>query len=200
MKLSEICAIRTGFTARSSLREDADGVLAIQWRDFAGRRQVAVDQLTRVDPDLLAERFMVAEGDVVFCSRGERNIAAALDKSFVEPALVVSPLMVLRPDKRKVLPEYIAWAINQPDAQRYFDLNARGSSIRMIPKSSLEDLEVSLPDLETQRFIALADALSQREEVLSQLLAQKKRELTSMILNDRAKAAFKQKTPERKKS
>ena len=45
--------------------------------------------------------------------------------------------------------------------------------MRMIPKACLEDLDVPLPDLATQRLIAEIDALSRRESELLIQLAEK---------------------------
>lgn len=54
--------------------------------------------------------------DVVFHSRGEQNTATVLDERLREPALAALPLMVLRPNRNVVSPEYLAWAINQSPA------------------------------------------------------------------------------------
>ena len=61
------------------------------------------------------------------------------------------PLYILRPRQRVVLPEFVAWAINQPRAQRHFDRFARGTNMRMVPRAVLTGLEIALPDLEVQR-------------------------------------------------
>jgi hypothetical protein len=136
--------------------------------------------------DGLADRYFVRAGDVVFRSRGERNTASALDQRLGEPALAVLPLIVLRPKRDVVTPEYLAWAINQPPAQRHFDSAARGTNIRMIPRSSLDDLALDVPDLETQKKIVAVDGLAERERELSLIAAELRRKLMSLILVDRA--------------
>ena len=95
--------------------------------------------------------------------------------------------MVLRPNLDIVMPEYLAWAINQPDAQRYFARMGGGTVIRMIPRSVLDDLRLDIPDIETQRRIATVDNLSKRERALTLLLAEKRRKFTSQILGERSK-------------
>ena len=77
---------------------------------------------------------------------------------------------------------YLAWFIKQPEAQRYFDKCAHVTAQRLIPKACLDDLEVELPDLDTQRLIAEVDALAQREHTLAHQLADKKLELASFAL------------------
>jgi len=187
MRLADACTIHTGYTARGRLEPAATGgVLAIQLRDISPEGLVDPEQLTRVQLDGLADRYFVRTGDVVFRSRGERNTASALDERLQEPALAVLPLMVLRPKREVVTPEYLAWAINQPPAQRHFDSAARGTNIRMIPRSSLDDLELDVPDIETQGKIVVVDALAERERELTRLAADTRRKMISLLLVERA--------------
>ncbi|MCE6967520.1 restriction endonuclease subunit S [Cereibacter sphaeroides] len=187
MRLADACTIHTGYTARGRLEPAAaGGVLAIQLRDISPEGIVDPERLTRVQLEGLAERYFVRRGDVVFRSRGERNTASALDERLQEPALAVLPLMVLRPKRDVVTPEYLAWAINQPPAQRHFDSAARGTSIRMIPRSSLDDLELDIPDIELQKRIVAVDALAERERELAQLAAATRRKMISLLLVERA--------------
>lgn len=186
MRLLDVCSIQIGYTARSRFEPAADGVLAIQLRDLA-EDGIDIGQVARVQVNERIDRYLVQRGDVLFRSRGERNIAAALDERFAEPAIAVSPLMTLRPNPTTILAEYLAWAINQPEAQRYFDATAHGTSIRMVPKASLDALNIDVPDLETQRCIVAIDTLAAREGALMHLLAEKKRNLTNQLLAERAR-------------
>jgi hypothetical protein len=187
MRLADACAIHTGYTARGRLEPTAaGGVLAIQLRDISPEGTVDPERLTRVHLDDLSDRYFVRAGDIVFRSRGERNTASALDERLREPALAVLPLMVLRPRPDVVLPAYLAWAINQAPAQRHFDAAARGTNIRMIPRSSLDDLELDIPDIETQRRIVAIDALAERERELTERAAEARRKMMSLILVERA--------------
>ena len=187
MRLSDACSIQIGFTARAKFELAADGVLAIQLRDVT-EEGIDSTQIARVQVKERVERYLVQAGDVLFRSRGERNIAVALDERFVEPAVAVSPLMMLRPEPSAIIAEYLAWVINQPEAQRHFDVAARGTSIRMVPKASLDDLHIDVPDLETQRRIVAVNALSACERALTHLLADTKRDLTNRLLAEHAKS------------
>ncbi len=188
MRIADLCTIRTGYTARKRLQPVLrGGAPAIQLRDVAADGEINPDTLIRVELGDLPDRYFARAGDVVFRPRGDRNIASALDGCLAEPALAIFPLIVLRPNPDIVTPEYLAWAINQPDAQRYFDRMARGTSMRMIPRSSLNDLCLDIPDIETQRRIVATDALSKRERALTLLLAEKRRKITSRVLREQVK-------------
>jgi len=187
MRLADVCTIHTGYTVRRRLEPvNTGGVLAIQLRDISSDGLVDPERLMRVQLEGLANRYFVRAGDVVFRARGERNTATALDKRLQEPALAVLPLMVLRPNRNVVTPEYLAWAINQSPAQRHFDSTARGTNIRMIPRSSLDHLDLDIPDLATQQKIVMLDKLAERERELNQLAAETRRKTVGLLLVERA--------------
>lgn len=199
MRLTAVCSIFPGYTARARLEPaTAEGVPAIQLRDVSPDGLARPDQLMRVDLGEIPERYLVAAGDVVFRSRGDRNTAAALNEQFVEPALALQPLLILRPKPDAVTPEYLAWAINQPPAQRHFDGGARGTNIRMVPKSCLDNLHIDVPDLETQRRVVAVDALAESENKLTLTLAEKRRELSRLLLTQHAHRICRTSKPERK--
>lgn len=58
--------------------------------------------------------------------------------------------------------------------------------MRMIPKAALDDLEVELPDLGTQKLIVEVDELARREYELVHKLADKKLEMMGLALLQRA--------------
>ena len=187
MRIGDACAILTGYTSRGRLLPaEQGGTLVLQLGDVSPDGHVDRDRRTRGAFDDLPERYLVGRGDVIFRSRGEPNVAVALDDRFVERAVAVLPLFVLRPKPEIILPEYLAWAINQPSAQRHFDRVARGTTMRMVPRSGLEILEISVPAIETQRRIVAIDALAERERSLTILAANKRRAITGQILYDRA--------------
>lgn len=185
--LSEVCTILTGFTARGRLEPtEQDGILALQLRDISPGGSIALDSLMRIHLDDVPERYFVRTGDVVFRSRGERNTAAVMDESISEPALAVLPLMILRPNPQLLSGAYLAWAINQEPAQRKFEEEAQGTSLRMVSRTTLEKLAIAVPDFETQHRILQIDALAERERKLAQQLTSKHYELIHRVLIERA--------------
>jgi hypothetical protein len=185
--LSQICSILTGYTARGRLDPaEHGGVLALQLRDILPGGSIASDSLTRIQIDGVPERYLVRAGDVVFRSRGERNTAAVVDESIIEPAMVVLPLMILRPNTQLLSGAYLAWAINQEPAQRYFEVAAQGTSLRMVSRSSLEALTIAVPDFQTQQRILQIDALAERERELAQQLNLKRHEMIHRVLIEHA--------------
>lgn len=186
-----LCEIKTGFTARKSLSEAAatGGVKAIQLRDLREDLMVELSAASTYALEGDLGRYRVHAGDVLFRSRGDRNTAAVVSGSDDLSAVVILPLMILRPNTEVVDPGYLAWFINQPIAQRHFDGCARGTSMRMIPRPCLEKLRVAVPDLETQKRIAEVAQLVKRERALLEALAEKRETFTNFALLEQVRKA-----------
>ena len=190
MRLSDLSDIHSGYTARGRLDPAPEGgVLALQLRDVGTTGEMSASDFQRYHLNKLSDRYFVRGGEVVFRSRGEPNAAAAIPDPLPEPVVVIVPLVILRPDRSRILPEYLAWAINQPEAQRQLGAEAQGTSLRMIPKTVLENLQIALPDLPTQQSIVELDALARQEGQLLRRLAARRETLLSTILGEAAKAA-----------
>ena len=190
MRLAELSDIHSGYTARGRLDPLPEGgVPALQLRDVGTNGEEPGPDFQRYDLGELSDRYFVRGGEVVFRSRGEPNAAAAIPDQLPEPVVVIVPLVIVRPDRARVLPEYLAWAINQPDAQRKLGAEAQGTSLRMIPMAALENLEIAVPDLQTQKRIVELDALARQEGQLLRQLAARRETLVSAILGEAAKAA-----------
>ncbi len=189
-KLRDISEVQSGYTARTALKPAAKGgVQAIQLRDLQGEEDFDLASAPYYPLEPSYERNLVRGGDVLFRSRGQRNTAVVMDPSSKAAAVAILPLIVLRPNRELVDPRYLAWFINQPTTQRYFNTCAHGTSLRMIPKACLDDLEVELPELSTQRLIVEIDGLARREHALANRLADKRLELMSFALLSQARKA-----------
>jgi len=180
-KLKNIADIQIGYSARGRLEPMPGGVPAIQLRNIAPDGGPSSEPVERFRLDEIPQRYWAGSGDVLFRSRGDSNTAAVLGDNYSEPAVAVMPLVILRA-KDGILPGYLAWYLNQPEAQRHFDRGARGTGIRMIPMSCLSILEVPVPDITTQRAIAIVDGLAKHEFELASYLAEKRRQLISAAL------------------
>jgi restriction endonuclease S subunit len=70
--------------------------------------------------------------------------------------------------RQRILPEFLAWLMNQPVAQAYLKGQAMGSSIASISKGVLEDLEISIPSIQKQQLILNISRLRNKEIELRQ--------------------------------
>lgn len=125
-------------------------------------------------------------GDIIFRSRGQTNTAALLNED-AENTIIAAPLFRVRPDIKKVVPEFLLWWINQPSSQAYLASRSKGTMVKMVSKQDLEDLEVTLPSLERQRKIADFFSLSMQEQQLLEEIKNRKAMYTQGILMQMAK-------------
>jgi len=182
VRLADIADIRPGYPFRGAVADTPDG-------------EVAVVQIKNVDPDagidwpslvrteLTGRRKpdWLRQGDVLFTARGNRNAAAPVGEITIK-AVSAPHLFVVRvaaPDQ--VLPAFLAWLMNQADAQRYFAQEATGSYITSIRKQALLDMPLRLPSLEKQRLVVELDRAARQERQILQKLIENRKQQISLV-------------------
>jgi hypothetical protein len=196
MRLHDIADVQLGYQHREKISHAEHGShRLIQGKDVVraetmtgGTDQPAswrflTDNLDRVTPKGDAERYRLQPGDVLFVSRGTTNIAVPLNEQTVQPfpedwneIIPAYTFYILRPDRSRIVPEYLAWYINQPIAQAYLTQQSRGTLVKLLPKSIFEELEVPVPSLALQRQVMELEYLRAREEgLLQRLIAARQR-------------------------
>jgi restriction endonuclease S subunit len=177
--LSDLATISAGHPIREAVGDVPSGdVAVVQIKNVDTETgvnwpAVAKIKLTgRRDPDWLKT------GDVLFSARGHRNVAVCLDQP---PARAVcSPhfFLIRVKDGKSTIPEFLAWQMNLPRAQRYFEQSATASYITSIRRQVLETLPVLIPSLDRQRLLVrLAEAAKREKHVLERLIENRQQEL-----------------------
>lgn len=120
------------------------------------------------EPDYLAT------GDILVAARGSHNYAVQVDlslTSFGKRAVAAPHFFVIRLHKQDVLPQFVAWLLNQAPAQRYFMQNAEGTLTKSIRRNVLEDVPVIIPALEKQQaIVAMASTLNEEQRLVQALI------------------------------
>jgi len=179
--LEDIATIRSGYLFRERIEPDASGQYrVIQVGDITPDARFSNGSLVRVSlPDVKRSQILES-GDVLFISRGPRKQAVAIT-SPVENTIATSQFFVLRPDE-KVLPEYLAWYINQRPAQRYIEEHSTGTSASLINLAAIRGLPIETPPIETQTRVTKIHQLSLREKELMEAIQSRRRALIEMTL------------------
>ncbi len=165
-KLKEIAEIKTGFQFRSRVQPVKDGnAYAVQIKDVFPGQPIDVGRLVRTQVDRLGPDSLLRPGQILFRARGGTYMACCYTGD-VPNLLPASQFFVITLKSNRILPDYVAWYINGPEAQAYLARNEAGSSIKAIQKPVLEELEIPIPPLEKQRLIVKIDALHRREKAL----------------------------------
>ena len=180
-KLGQVATIRMGYPFRSRLEPDARGSTAVvQMKDVDEHNQLHIHGAARVDLNDVKEHHLLRPGDLVFKSRGVTN-SAAIVTADAGPAVLAAPMLLIRPNKT-VLPAYLYWYINLPATQAALAAQAEGTSVRMISKAKLEDLDIPIPSLQKQQVITEVAQLAEREQWLLARISQERRRLADGIL------------------
>src|SRR6185369_568851 len=176
--LSEIAEIRAGHPFRGSVPEDVKGpVSVIQMKDVDWTGKVRWAGLTKTSLEGRKEPDWIKGGDVLFVARGSKIVAAFADTVPV-PCVCSQYFYLLRIKTEGVLPEFLAWQINQQPAQTYLAKFAEGSAQVSVRRSMLEDLSIVIPPLDKQRVIVELARSAQRErELLEALISNREQEL-----------------------
>ena len=183
-KIKDLADIATGYHFRGRVEDDPNGKIAVvQAKDVdweAGR--VATD-LTRVTLDKDPSSHVLRPGDVLFLSRGHRHPALPIDASMPE---LIAPgyFFILRGDRAKVLPEYLAWYINYPATQEMLKNMAKGTQIPFLSVGDFGLMAMPLPTLATQeRIVTLARLARQERELLARLADRRQVLLNGICMN-----------------
>lgn len=172
-RVRDIAEFRIGYQFRGKVKPDPLGaVRVIQIKDIDPDLRVRVSDLVAVNMHR-PEPYQTEAGDVLFLGRGHRLYAVVVP--VVEPHTIATGyFFILRPNPRLVLPEYLAWSLNQPDFQESLRPYHRGSHIPMVSRTDVENLRIEVPPLEVQHRILTLNELLDRERHLFAAIREKR--------------------------
>lgn len=138
-------------------------------------------------PDLIAEgiseKHLLKNGDVLFAAKGTKNFAAVFE-NHNEPSVASTSFFVIRPTDNKVLPQFLAWFLNNHTTQTLLKGQAIGTSIPSISKQVLENLEITVPNIEIQRAILQITKLRNKEKSLKHKIETlREKQIQQQIIN-----------------
>jgi len=162
--IKDITHIQTGLFAKPS---GIGELVYLQSKHFDEYGQL----LSALQPDLMAkgisEKHLLKDGDVLFAAKGTKNFATVFE-NHNEPSVASTSFFVIRPTDKKLLPQYLAWVLNSHLTQTVLKGQAIGTSIPSISKQVLENLEIAVPSIETQKAILQITKLRNKEKLLKQ--------------------------------
>ena len=168
-------SVQVGYQARGAVDADPDGThWLIHMRDLREDGAIEPEGLRRFTPDRATEPYTVDDGDVLLQVRGMRHNAGVV-RDLPENTLASNHFYILRIDRKRALPEYVAWYINQPSAQSHLLRGAQGAgNVTVVTRPVFEALEVPLPPLETQAQLVAVARLQRREKELTERILSKR--------------------------
>lgn len=99
-------------------------------------------------------------GDVLFTTEAPLGNVAILDVT--EKLAVGQRILTMRPDKKRMTSEYLAYYLRSPQFIRKMNENSSGSTVRGIKSKLLKKIKICYPALDLQlKFSAALDSLNQ---------------------------------------
>lgn len=179
--LARIATISAGYPFRGKVDELPDGEVAvIQMRNADPVNGIDWPNLSRVALPRVSAKAFLAEGDVILSTRGGRNIAYYMEGR--QEQVVCSPhFFVIRAKRQAILPEFLAWQLNQKPAQDHFTAGATGSYILNLKREVVEQLPIMVPPLAEQQRIVEFDAAAKAERaILNRLIENRTVEMAAI--------------------
>lgn len=117
------------------------------------------------------EKFVLKKGDVIITSRGTQFKAAYFAGVPNAKVIASGNLTVIRVKSNQVRPKYLFIFLNSSTGQEIINETRTGSVVISLSKNAIEDMEVSVPDLNTQEVIEVRyDRLYERRKQLTEEL------------------------------
>lgn len=104
--------------------------------------------------------------DIIFMAKGVNNLAYTYNKVQYPYLIPSTAFLIISNLHHSVLPAYLTWYINQPEAQQYLKGQAKGSSPPSITIKILEQLQIEVPGIATQKKVLKIHQLELQEEKL----------------------------------
>jgi restriction endonuclease S subunit len=177
--IKDITHIQTGLFAKPS---GIGELVYLQSKHFDEYGQLHAVLHPDLVTDGISEKHLLKDGDVLFAAKGTKNFAAVFE-NHNEPSVASTSFFVIRPTNKIVLPQYLAWFLNNPTTQTLLKGQAIGTSIPSISKQVLENLEIAVPSIETQKAILQITKLRQKEKSLKQKIETlREKQIQAMLL------------------
>lgn len=165
-KLKDITEIHSGYLFKSKIEHIKDGDISlVQLRDVNDQGMIDWENTSRIHLEKNNPKSSLKEGDVLFKAKS-RYHTSALVSNIGGRALATAHFFILRVPRKSLLPGYLAWYLNQKPAQTYFKKVARGTRVLQVNKKLLGELEIIVPDKNTQQRIVKIDELFKKQKEL----------------------------------
>ena len=180
--IREISSIQTGYFGKPSGKGN---VVYLQSKHFNESGQLQNILYPDLEVNNISEKHLLKEGDILFAAKGTKNFAAVFENhNHNEPAVASTSFFVIKLTDFRILPQYLTWFLNSYETQTLLKGQAIGTSIPSISKQVLENLEISVPNIETQEAILQITKLRNREKKLKQQIEMlREKQIQQQIIN-----------------
>ena len=184
MKLGNIATVRSGLVLSRKQARGATGIKypLLNLRSIDQGGYVDTDQLDVFDAsEYLSPDYLSHVGDIIV--RLSAPYTAVLIDEVTAGMVVSSNFVIIRVDRRELLPEYLFWLLNTSKVKRSIYENTSSNMLGAIKAKYFSDFEVPKLPINKQQRIADMNALALKETVLLKRLAEEKERYYSMLID-----------------
>ena len=175
VKLKNIAELSSGIYLKGS---PAGKIACLQVKDLMMPSPETT--ATRIEYIPKLDNYLLRKGDLLFAGKGTTYLCKVFDLNI--PAVPSTTLYSIRLHSNLVSPEYLCWYLNHPSVIATIKTSQAGSGTPLIHKPTLENLEIIVPDQETQQMIVELSSLQKREKEILEAIAKKRMQITNQIL------------------
>ena len=178
--LRHIAIIQTGLFAKPIAKGD---IVYLQAKHFDENGNLRSTLHPDIKADYITDKHLLRTGDILFAAKGTKNFAAVFG-NHNEPAVASTSFFVIRLTKKNILPQFLVWYLNHPSTQKLLKGQAIGTSIVSISKTVLEELEIPVPDIKTQKAILqIAQLRNEEKKLKQQIEILREKQIQQQIIN-----------------
>lgn len=184
-KLFEVAQVLPGYPFRGRVPEKINGdARVVQMKDVNPYKPIEWDDLLKTKLTGRRKPDWLAPGDILFLLRGRHNFAIYLNQVPVSAVSAPHFFLIRINEDVDLIPDFLAWQINQTPAQQYFKISAEGSLQQSIKRSVLDLFEVAIPDMEKQKQIVNLNRVVAKETNLYSDLIENRKQMLKAIAMD----------------
>jgi restriction endonuclease S subunit len=181
--LGSLVKIQMGYSYRNSIPEclDESAMHLLQVKDIDEQGVIDLKKMNKtIHKDL--KDFFLKEGDLIFRSRGPFFMLSQFPQ-YEANTIFLAPLFRFTLVDHCISPSYLQWYINRASSQVTLNRLSEGSMVKMITKSTLEDLIIPIPDESVQENIVQLHQLALREKQLADSVFELRKRLIDSIFS-----------------
>lgn len=191
MQLRDIAVVKTGLVLsrkKAAFKDEAKATYKlINLRNIKDDGIINLATFEEFDSnDVLDDHYFTQEGDVLI-RLSHPNTAVYIDKE-ASGLLIPSYFAIIKVDKTKLLPEFLAWYLNSKEVKKELERFQSGTRIPSTNQNVIKTLPVSLTTIEKQEVLIEIFRLHLKEKELYRTLIEEKEkwltELSRQILKN----------------
>ena len=175
LRLCEIAQVLSGVYAKENPTGE---ILCLQVKDLQMPSPETTASHIESTPKICS--YLLKKGDVLFAGKGTTYLCKVFNLEI--PAVPSTTLYAIRLQSDIVSSEYLCWYLNHPSVIATIKTMQAGTGTPLIHKPALENMEIIIPDKNTQNLIVELSSLQKREKEIMETIAEKQMQVTNQIL------------------